>query len=738
MQTLEAENDELQEINGQLLQELEKRDQAVGEAVGLICELENKVERLEIALVDTRPSTAQPDTDYLSTDAGGTESASSPPQTNQATPRTPDRKPSPPKLQSRPSITPAVSSKLMSLATLQTSRTPIRTPSFLNDKVSSASALRSLYLAEDNQSNVTFSFTSGPRPGSLLSKDDDAQGPGSDTYTLNSPRLSVLSESSFLSVYGSPKGFDSENMKDELSEVKPIEEGFDESESRSSLKKQQRNARVDQWIQDRDTPSKASRTTRPHAGLDGQYSSIGEVLQTRPHLTDEEIWRASPQKGLAEHSSRKKHQRQVKVFESPSFGGPIFGTHVLPPTPDTLSADNQDSYNPSTPGTIAEKSLLDGTPGPARTYAALLPRHRPHTADGVGTERSVEPSRTFNTADDLEGMAAVEDGMVSTEVEHNEVGQKDIRRHYDQMSGLNGNSSRVSRTLGASSSTRPALKSYGVDTMFGGAGINHTSSSRTTSFPAATAENRRRSVHVPASEYQTSGLPRMETLPLSSQGWTSGGSHTATPSKSGYEAYAISSRNQGSRLSTSSSATQKQTRATNDCASNVSRSSSLRLRVPGVSFTPTPANRESLTSRLFGRSYSQTAPSTTDSLGDFSERSARSSKLARPGTAGNVEVEPQGSTFLDRTRSGPLYDDSTSSSTDGIVTPTTEQGISLIDLYDVEVKPSSTRTDSQQTVRGSQSTEGDEYKGSMGRKWGMGLGRTASLKIKEGFGRRGK
>jgi hypothetical protein len=112
--------------------------------------------------------------------------------------------------------------------------------------------------------------------------------------------------------------------------------------------------------------------------------------------------------------------------------------------------------------------------------------------------------------------------MVSTEVEHNEVGQKDIRRHYDQMSGLNGNSSRVSRTLGASSSTRPALKSYGVDTMFGGAGINHTSSSRTTSFPAATAENRRRSVHVPASEYQTSGLPRMETLPLSSQGWTSG------------------------------------------------------------------------------------------------------------------------------------------------------------------------------------------------------------------------
>jgi hypothetical protein len=89
------------------------------------------------------------------------------------------------------------------------------------------------------------------------------------------------------------------------------------------------------------------------------------------------------------------------VFESPSFGGPIFGTHVLPPTPDTLSADNQDSYNPSTPGTIAEKSLLDGTPGPARTYAALLPRHRPHTADGVGTERvlsHLEPSTQLMTS----------------------------------------------------------------------------------------------------------------------------------------------------------------------------------------------------------------------------------------------------------------------------------------------------------------------------------------------------
>ncbi|KAI9870246.1 MAG: hypothetical protein M1830_004487, partial [Pleopsidium flavum] len=397
MQNLESENEELHKINGQLLQELEKRDQAVGEAVGMIVQLENKVERLEIALIDTRPSTAQPDSDYLSTEGEGIEPASSPPQISQVTPRTPDRKVSPPKLQSRPSLAPGVSSKLMTLGISQTSRTPIRTPLCLSNKCSSASALRSLYLAEDNQSNVSFSAISVSRLGSVLSKDEDTQGPNWDTYTLNSPRLSVLSESSFLSVYGSPKGLKSENMKDELNELKPTEEVSNESDSRRSLKKQQQHARVDQWIQERDTPPKANRPARPQASLDGEYSSIGEVLQTRPHLTDEDIWGASPQKGYAEYPSRKKHQGQVKTFDSPSFGGPIFGTQVLPPTPDILIGDNQNACNPSTPRAIIEKSLLDGTPAPAKKYAALVPRHRPHTADGVDTGRNTEPSGTFDT-----------------------------------------------------------------------------------------------------------------------------------------------------------------------------------------------------------------------------------------------------------------------------------------------------------------------------------------------------
>ena len=61
---LEADNAEMQEVNEQLLEELEKRDSAIEEAVGIICELEEKVETLESRVTETSPSTLRPQDIY--------------------------------------------------------------------------------------------------------------------------------------------------------------------------------------------------------------------------------------------------------------------------------------------------------------------------------------------------------------------------------------------------------------------------------------------------------------------------------------------------------------------------------------------------------------------------------------------------------------------------------------------------------------------------------------------------
>ncbi|KAK2815379.1 hypothetical protein FQN49_008080, partial [Arthroderma sp. PD_2] len=71
---VEEDNQRLRESNEELRCELDKRDQAVNEAVELICQLEAKLETLEAQREDERPSTARP----YSSDGNAAFPASSP------------------------------------------------------------------------------------------------------------------------------------------------------------------------------------------------------------------------------------------------------------------------------------------------------------------------------------------------------------------------------------------------------------------------------------------------------------------------------------------------------------------------------------------------------------------------------------------------------------------------------------------------------------------------------------
>ena len=162
---VERDNQRLRESNELLRLEVDKRDQAVNEAVELICQLEAKLEAFELSPRQDRPPSARPQTS-----SGVTASAEI--ADHEATPKSklildvPDRTSS-----RRATTSPALSPR--GSQETPTSRRPRKHPSFLKENSQSTSALRSLYVADDNKSPGTFSMISRagsgdelPEPGS--------------------------------------------------------------------------------------------------------------------------------------------------------------------------------------------------------------------------------------------------------------------------------------------------------------------------------------------------------------------------------------------------------------------------------------------------------------------------------------------------------------------------------------------------------------------------------------------
>ncbi|KAK5118798.1 hypothetical protein LTR62_000007 [Meristemomyces frigidus] len=363
VEVLEEEHAELLRINTQLVEELERRDKAVEEAVDTICELEEKMADMEESRSHTRPSTAQADSGYAGTETQE-QVPSSPPEIKLLRSQT---------VASHGPV-PAASLASQKLQSIVGPPQPVkarREPSFMTLKKQSTHALRSVYLESTHNLLPVQSFTS------LLSRRDGRIENDSPDDILDSPRLSVLSESSFPSIY---------SPKKQISPDKYVWEGPEEGLPQEQFQPRQDSIkRVSQWMEEHDalddTPSKISRNTtpmssqtdrtatpsgnRPIVAGEPSYHSLTEALAAslppgpRPaHIDTQYAPRAPQPRQPALH--RTKRQAQNSMYSDP----------LLPPTPDSVSTHMLRASRSSIAG---DRSLLDTTPVAVEGFAALEP-----------------------------------------------------------------------------------------------------------------------------------------------------------------------------------------------------------------------------------------------------------------------------------------------------------------------------------------------------------------------------
>lgn len=330
---LQEEHKELMRINSQLVQELERRDKAVEEAINHICELEERLHDMEERNSNTRPSTAHADSGYAGTVMHDPEVPSSPPQADK--PKTSDTSTQVPLGQAS-----AASQALQGLLDVQTPAKPRREPSVLSMKKPSTQALRSVYLENANSLHPVKSFQS------LLSRQEAKTEDEGDEFP-NSPRLSVLSESSFPSIY-SPK--DTGRADQHTWEAGDDAEASNVSLGSCAHMRHDSIKRVNQWMSDGDaaeTPSKSKNISvllqsdveqgsspLPCESPHRRYRSLKDAISTArgsPTLT------GSPARAMKIEPHLRK-QKPRALHRPASFGGPVLGDLTFPPTPVSASS----------------------------------------------------------------------------------------------------------------------------------------------------------------------------------------------------------------------------------------------------------------------------------------------------------------------------------------------------------------------------------------------------------------
>ncbi|KAK6436802.1 hypothetical protein LTR95_007003 [Oleoguttula sp. CCFEE 5521] len=294
---LREEHAELLKINSQLVEELEKRDEGIREAVELICLLEERVEGLggeveKLKASETRPSTAQADSGYAGTDI---QEASA-----------------------RGGLA------MQSLDGARMPQRPKREPSFMSLRKGSSKALREAFQAGAKELKPVQSFNT------ILSKRASTiNEEGVLNDVPNSPRPSDLSESSFPSIYSPIKALSPDRHAWEPAEVT---QSVIEHRRTPASRNDDNFKRVSQWIEERQqddaTPTRTERSVSPaRTSLDnalapGRLSQDQRLEQATDALTQMKL----------HVSQNKRHPRTPTVF-----GGPKFGEPLLPPTPDSVS-----------------------------------------------------------------------------------------------------------------------------------------------------------------------------------------------------------------------------------------------------------------------------------------------------------------------------------------------------------------------------------------------------------------
>ncbi|KZF24838.1 hypothetical protein L228DRAFT_258349 [Xylona heveae TC161] len=362
LKRFERDNSELQDINEQLLNELEKRDAAVHDAVNLICALEEKISTSQRP-VFSRTQSLRDAASILESSkmpARSLETAASPSSTY--TPRS--------RHSSR--LRGDLNTPLLEPSSVGSTKTPISVPLSLHVSSDTAS-LRKLDLDADSAGEVTPSknvseFDAFESPDTL--NDEALQSP-------KSPQLSVLSESSFISIYGQARSSEPPSEADEDDENDssprqsldasspslPSYEGTDEADRESvrttvamdsSDRAAQSLARARKYLDDKATPTRSFRLTHPNI-----YQYLGDIIYRNSSLVAQGV-RAPSAVFQETYSSSPEDGLKKSKIENSLNGGLLFGPEILPPTPDTMSVEGSLGRKRSNSSAMADKSMIGG------------------------------------------------------------------------------------------------------------------------------------------------------------------------------------------------------------------------------------------------------------------------------------------------------------------------------------------------------------------------------------------
>ncbi|OKL60111.1 hypothetical protein UA08_04687 [Talaromyces atroroseus] len=416
LREVEENNQRLREANEQLQSELDRRDQAISEAVELICQLESKVEELRAGRIASIPSATTPVPRDSMTFIADDESEVCTPKA-QAFVDIPDR----------------TSSRK------GTARRPRKSPSFLREESRSTAALRSLFMAEENKSVRSVSAST---MATTLDSMADPQ----------SPRLSILSECSYFSPQDMhPKGADF-GQPDHLDQLNLVNN--DEADlvaSSSNHPSGHLSDRISNWMQlDGDTSQSASNNDNNHRRRTRALSDISRGSQLPVTCLDEPF-------ELNCKSRRSHHHPSPRHPHLADFGG------NLPPTPDTMSTFRPafgNGSNASLPmdRLVGSRAALDTSPS---VFARLS---RPRSADEITTR---PPSITMSDRSDTDDTAAsVENNLGSGD-------QNQVSGLLSSFNHFGRGSAKATRLLGPGSPSNPRLSCYGGDLLFNGEGVEN-------------------------------------------------------------------------------------------------------------------------------------------------------------------------------------------------------------------------------------------------------------------------
>ncbi|MCJ1355512.1 MAG: hypothetical protein MMC33_005504 [Icmadophila ericetorum] len=404
IEAVERMNEELLKTNQDLRNEIAKRDQAIQEAVVMICELEEKMTQLERVIIGTRPDFLQRGQSTVQSQASALASVPA-----LSTSKTGFNN----QMSSTMTTTPDLDTVEAEILQRHTGSEPARKvayrqPSFLRENQPSTSALRSLF-TEDGALSEKLSSMTLHRPRSLFSGYDDEDPAERDPHLdLRSPALSVLSKSSFVSVYGK-KELSSPHVHSDDSQLTEILPGT--SKDAPQRPTDPRSARVRQWLDDRaapPTPTAAPRTTNSDV-----IPSINQILQDTSLPVHKLATKSAGEQAILDHISAHQMEQQRKRSRSPAFGGPMFDDSPLPPTPDTLYTYASQPVGTASTGSRSKDYLPENrsavTPDSTSYHQAGYESNRDRQGLGGGTCVSLEQfSVLAEGTDSEEGLTAQE------------------------------------------------------------------------------------------------------------------------------------------------------------------------------------------------------------------------------------------------------------------------------------------------------------------------------------------